>query len=139
MAKTELHNVWIALRASGLSYRKIARRIGVSRQTQAKWAIKFKDQIQAVKENEFESIKEQLRLVKKHRVVRLSGLLEKLENELEERDISDMPAPSLARIYISLLKAIRDEVEVDLSSKNTIDESLLPYLKIISQVAKISE
>ena len=61
MAKTELQNVWIALRASGLSYRKIARRIGVSAQTQVKWAEKFKDKIQTIKENELDFISEQLR------------------------------------------------------------------------------
>ena len=87
MAKTELQNVWIALRTSGLSYRKIAERIGVSQQTQVKWAKKLKDKIQLVKEKELEFLSEQLRLVKKHRIVRLSGLLEKLEGELEKRDI----------------------------------------------------
>ena len=54
MAKTELQNVWIALRATGLSYRKIAERIGVSQQTQVKWAKKLKDKIQLVKEKELE-------------------------------------------------------------------------------------
>ena len=52
MAKTELQNAWIALRAAGLSYSKIAKRIGVSAQTQVKWAAKFKDKIQAAKEKD---------------------------------------------------------------------------------------
>ena len=64
-----------------------------------KWAKKFKDKIQETRENELESIKEKLGLAKEHRVIRLSGLLDKLENELDERDISDMPAASLMRIY----------------------------------------
>ncbi len=137
MAKTELQNVWIALRATGLSYRRIAKRIGVSPQTQVKWAAKFKDKIQSVKEDELDFISEQLRLVKKHRIVRLSGLLEKLEGELEERDISDMPTASLARVYTSLMQTIRDEVEIGQSTDGSIDESLLPYLKIVSQIATI--
>jgi len=137
MAKTELQNVWIALRASGLSYRKIARRIGVSAQTQVKWAKKFKDKIQTIKENELDFISEQLRLVKKHRIVRLSGLLEKLEDELEGRDISDMPTASLLRVYISIMQTIRNEVEIEQSIDESIGESLLPYLEIVSQIAKI--
>ena len=137
MAKTELHNKWIALRACGLSYSKIAKRIGVCRQTQAKWEIKLKDQLQAAKEEELEFIKEQLRLARKNRLERLSGLLDKLEDDLEEQDISQMPMASKMRIYISLLKAIRDEVEINLSNENAIDESLLPYLEIVSKVGAI--
>jgi len=139
MAKTELHNVWIALRATGLSYRKIAKRIDVSRKTQAKWEVKLKDQIQSAKEKELEFIKEQLRLDKKHRIVRLSGLLDKLEDELEERDISDMPTASLMRIYTSLFKSIQSEVEENSSTSTAIDKSLLPYLEILSQIAEIRE
>ena len=137
MAKTELHDVWIALRACGLSYRKIARRIGVSRQTQVKWAKKFGDQLQSIKKNELEFIKEQLRLARKNRLERLSGLLDKLEDDLEEQDIAQMPMASKMRIYISLLKTIRDEAEVDLSNENAIDGSLLPYLEIVSKVGTI--
>ena len=137
MAKKELHNVWIALRATGLSYRKIAKRIGVSPQTQVKWEQKFGDKIQLIKNNELEFINEQLRLAKKNRLERLSGLLDKLEDDLEEQDISQMPMASKMRIYISLLKTIRDEAEVDLSNENAIDGSLLPYLEIVSKIGTI--
>ena len=136
MAKTELHNTWIALRATGLSYRKIARRIGISTRTQVKWAKKFKDEVQ---QKDLNFINEQLRMEKKHRLERLSGLLEKLEDELEKRNIADTPSVSLMRIYESLVKAIRDEVEKNSSEKTQIDDSLMRYYEIISQIAEIEE
>ena len=76
-------------------------------------------------------------ITKKNRLERLSGLLDKLEDDLEEQDISQMPMASKMRIYISLLKTIRDEAEVDLSNENAIDGSLLPYLEIVSKIGTI--
>ncbi len=139
MAKGELQNVWLALRATGLSYRKIAKRIGVSRITQAKWEAKFKDKLESLKSGELEFINDQLRLAKKHRLERLSGQLERLEDELDRRDISDIPTASLLRIFTSLVKAIQNEIEKNSSHDPEIDESMIPYLKIISRCGEFKE
>jgi len=134
MAKTELQNIWLALRSTGLSYSKIAKRIGVSVNTQLKWEAKLKDKLDSIKSENHQFINQQLRLNKSQRLERLSNQLDRLEAELDKRDISDISTPILLRIFTAIAKDIRTEIDDKSRNDKKIDESLNTYNKIIQQI-----
>jgi len=82
---------FIDLRAQGLSYDKIARDLEVSKQTLINWSKECATEIANLKAIEMESLQERYYLTKSKRVEFLGKALAAVQDELENRDLKQVP------------------------------------------------
>jgi len=135
MSKRDLHNKWMELRASGLSYDKISARLGVSKQTQIKWTRKYAQELERMKAEEHSAMIERLALTKKMRLAAMSALLDDIELELSKRDVAELPTPALIRLKLQTLSQVRSEVD-PLEVHATVDSSMTRWFEIVSKCVK---
>lgn len=98
---------FIELRAAGLSFDKIAKRLKVCKQTLIDWSKELEEEIANLKAVELEALYEKYFLLKENRLQTFGELLARLKAELEKRDFSDIPTDKLLDImgkYQALLK-----------------------------------
>jgi hypothetical protein len=98
---------FIELRAAGLSFDKITRRLKVCKQTLIDWSKELEEEIGNLKAIELEALYEKYFLLKENRIQSFGGLLARMSAELEKRDFSDIPTDKLLDIsgkYYTYLK-----------------------------------
>lgn len=100
----------ISLRAEGRSYASIAKEIKVSKQTAIDVARSNIDQIETLQGAELEALFEAKRINLEGRLEQLSTLQRRLLEEIERRDLSDLPTKDLINLYLSTSKTIKEEV-----------------------------
>lgn len=100
----------ITLRAQGFSYAKIAEEVKVSKQTAIDIARAEVEQIETLQATEMEALFEAHQINLKGRLEQLSTLQRRLLEEIENRDLSDLPTKDLINLYLSTSKNIKDEV-----------------------------
>lgn len=100
---------FIELRAKGMSFAKISEQIGVSKPTLIQWSKELEFEVSNLKAIEMEAFYEEYRLNREARIKRLSNQLNKLETEIDGRNLEDIPTSKLFDLYSSLLKTIKDE------------------------------
>ena len=93
---------FIELRVQGLSFDSIARELDVSKPTLIQWHREFEREIANLKFLRFESLMEQYGLMKQRRVETMGQLLKRATEELEGRDLSELPAKQLVEMVTSL-------------------------------------
>lgn len=137
MAKTsEIKEKFIELRARGYSYEKISDQIGVSKPTLVKWNRDFSVQIEQMESDEMYALCERFRVARQHRVERFSTLLDRIDEQLANRNLSDVDTDRLVRLFIRVMDAIRREVEpsrMELTGKVAIEDPLERWEAIIRQ------
>ena len=86
---------FLELRAQGKSLRKIEHEIGTGRRTLAKWESEFKEELENLKAVELDALQEEYLLTKQARLELLGAQFKRLKEELETRDLSDIPTTKL--------------------------------------------
>jgi len=110
MAKDlETKQRFIELRASGWSYDKIARELGVSKVTLIQWSKGLEHEIANLKAIELESLLEQYYLSRVKRIELLGEKLRALKNELETRDLKDVSTDRLVTLFLKLYELAKAE------------------------------
>lgn len=113
----------IEMRAKGYSYDKIAKELGKAKQTLIDWAKELEEEIRNLRAVELEALYESFSILKENRLKNLGNLLSKVRNEIEERDLSDVPTDKLLALYIKLNEAVSNEmVEPKFMSSEDIDK-----------------
>jgi len=82
---------FLELRAQGKSLRAIEKEIGTGRQTLATWEHECKGELKNMQAIEFEALREEYSLTTRARLELLGGQLRRMREELEKRDLSDIP------------------------------------------------
>lgn len=111
--KTDQKLRFVELRASGHSYAAIAKDLHVSKATLANWNKELETEIASAKAIELEALLEEFYLLKEGRIRLLGGLLQRLREELESRDLSDISTDKLVDLTLRTygeLEAERVEV-----------------------------
>ena len=104
---------YVQLRAKGLSYAKIARRLGVAKSTLANWNGELEVEVASARAMELEALQEQFFLHKEGRIRLLGEQLLRLRAELARRDLADVPTDKLLELLLKHHAALREEfVEV---------------------------
>ncbi len=113
MKDNETKKQFIELRASGLSFAKIAEQLSVSKQTLINWSqeSETKLSIANLRAIEFESLQEQFFVGKQKRIELLGGKLNALIAETEKRDLSEIPTEKLFLLIERYAKTLREESE----------------------------
>lgn len=112
MAVTEKVRLRILeLRAEGLSYAKIAEEASVSKQTAVDIVKANIDQVTTLQAVEMEAFLDTSRINYRGRVKQLSDLHNRLREEIERRDLSDIPTDKLINLYLKTSDSLKGEVK----------------------------
>lgn len=103
---------FLALRARGKSLRTIEKEIGTGRSTLAKWESESKEELENLQAMEFEVMREAYSLTTQARIERFGRQLQRVMEELEKRDLSDIKTPQLVDLAIKLDTKLREEVPI---------------------------
>lgn len=124
MADTEIKKKFIQLRAKGLSFEKIAKELGKSKQTLINWSRYHKEEIANLKAMELEALQEEHYLSIKARLQSQAIIYNKLREEAESRDFSDVPTGKLLDLMAKYDKRLSEEhIEPDFQSLEEVELS----------------
>lgn len=134
MKDNETKQKFIELRAKGLSFDKISNELNVSKQTLINWQSEFVEEIDNLKSMELEALYEQFYLQKQDRIERFGKLLDRLHNEIENRDLKEMDTYKLIDLYLK----VYSNAIAELTTLNFKDEQDIEINKLARQNSKNS-
>jgi hypothetical protein len=107
--RTEEKNKFIDLRARGYSYSKIAEELEVSKATLTLWDRELKEEINKLKALQLDELYTKYFMLKEARVSQLGSTLEKINAQLDTRDLSDLPDDKLLDFKIKYMQELKEE------------------------------
>lgn len=110
MELLETKERFIELRAKGWSFDKIAKEIGKAKQTLIDWSKDLQDDIANRKALELETLYESYYLLKENRLQTFGVMLTKIKDEVERRDLSDVPTDKLLELLLKYNSQVREEI-----------------------------
>lgn len=123
VGKTELKHEFIELRAKGYSYRKIAKKLGVSIGTLSSWRQELEGEIATLKAEELDALYERYYMTKQKKITQLGRQLKHIQKELRSRDYSDIPTEKLLDMELKVYQALEEEkVDIRPLSSQEIEE-----------------
>ena len=118
--KHELKQKFIEMRAKDISYNKISKQLGVSKQTLINWSKEFNIEISNLKAIEHESLIERYRLKEESSFKQLSDFISKIEEELGRRELKDVPTEKIFNMYCKHISVLQKR-SFNLEFKETKD------------------
>ena len=106
MKDAEIQQRFILLRSQGLSFRRIAEELKVSKPTLIQWSRLYQFEIQNLRALETEALAEQSFTSRRARWEQIAADLRRVEAELANRDFKDVPTARL----LTLAARLRSEV-----------------------------
>ena len=100
MSPIEVREKFIELRARGYSYEKISQELGKAKQTLIDWGKELSEEISSRKALELEALYERHHLQKEAKLQAYGSLLQRISSELEQRDLSEVPAGKLIELWL---------------------------------------
>jgi transcriptional regulator len=114
---------FIELRAKGFSFDRIAKELKTSKQTLIDWSKELQDEIANRKALELEALYESFYLLKEYRLKNFGNLLNKIEKELQARDLSDVATDKLLELFLKYNSQLKEEiVEPTFRSSQELEE-----------------
>jgi len=115
---------FIEMRAKGCSFDKIAKELGKAKQTLIDWSKELQDEIANRKALELEALYETYYLQRENRLQTFGAMLTKIKEEVESRDLSDVPTDKLLDLFLKYNNQIREEIVEPIykSSQELIEE-----------------
>jgi transposase len=107
---------FIELRAKGVSFSKIAKRLEVSKTTLIEWGKEFESEIINLKAMELEELQEMFYVQKQKRIELFGSQLSLILKELEKRDFTSIPTDKLIELKMKYLDFLKKE-EMDMTLK----------------------
>ena len=101
---------FIELRAKGWSFDKIAKEIGKAKQTLIDWSKELQDEIANSKAIELEARYESNYLMRESRLQTFGAMLTKIKEEVERRDLSDVPTDKLLELLLKYNSQVKEEI-----------------------------
>ena len=107
---------FIDLRATGHSFNKITKKLKVSKSTLIEWSRELSDEINNAKALVLESIREEYLLGHEHRIRIMGAKLNKITQEIFQRDLSDVPTWRLFEIERKMIDQIaKNDIKIEFS------------------------
>jgi transcriptional regulator with XRE-family HTH domain len=103
----EVRRRFIALRAQDISLAKIAKELGVSRQTLANWERDHEEEIWRAHTLELDALAEEYSMRRLGRIELIGTSLRRVKEELERRDLSDVPTVKLFEWELKLIDELK--------------------------------
>lgn len=109
MKPIEVKHEFIELRAKGLSYDKIAKKLKISKSTCIAWNEELKEEISKIKNMELEALYQTYGMKKEARIKSLGETLNKVNEALKEADFKEVPAEKLLNFKLKYSEALLKE------------------------------
>jgi predicted ArsR family transcriptional regulator len=109
MRNTKQTAQFIQLRAGGRSFDVIAKELQVSKQTAINWSKELEEEIATRRAVELEALYEEYKLTKEGRLQRIGSLLNRLQAEVERRDLSEVPTEKLIALFLKTAEQAEKE------------------------------
>jgi intein-encoded DNA endonuclease-like protein len=100
----------IELRAEGVSYSDIAQQLTIAKQTAVNIAKENIDEIGTLRAIEVEATFKAQRINRDGRIAQLSQLHQRLREEIERRDLSELPTKDLVALFLKTSDSLKGEV-----------------------------
>lgn len=100
----------IELRAEGLSYANIAKEMSIAKQTAVDIVRDNIEEVATLQAVEMEALIDAERINQKGRIEQLSTLHTRLREEIEQRDLSELPTEKLINLYLKTSETLKGEV-----------------------------
>lgn len=110
MGDLEVKEKFIELRAKGWTFDKIAKELHKRKATLIDWSKELESEIANRKAIELELLYEKHYLLKEQRIEKLGNLLNKIINEIENRNLKDIPTNKLFDLFLKYNKEIKEEM-----------------------------
>ncbi|MEI7733637.1 MAG: hypothetical protein WCO56_28995 [Verrucomicrobiota bacterium] len=109
---TDQENIarFILMRSQGMSFNNIVVQLGISKPTLIKWSRQYQFEIQNLRATETEAMAERIFGQRHQRWEALARQLKRLEEEIEKRDLEEIPASRLHDIAARLRAEINQQV-----------------------------
>lgn len=121
------------MRAKGVSFDKIAKKLNIAKSTLVEWSKTYLMEIENLKAIELEALQEQFYLTKKARIEILGEQVKRLKKELEGRNLSDIPTDKLLDIFNKMLNQLKqEEIEVKFKGEGDSLEDLIASTSIVT-------
>ena len=139
MKELEDRKRFIELRATCKSLTKIAKEIGVSRQTLANWERAHEEEIGSLHAMELDALEEDYWMKRLGHIELIGTSLRHVKEELEQRDLSDVPTAKLFELELKLIAELKQlfsrapvmsemEVEDRMRLRDSIEFPATPYM-----------
>ncbi len=107
--KAEQQAEFIELRAKGLSLSKIAKRLGVAKQTVCNWNAELEEEVATLKAFELEALQERYYLLKEARIKLLGEQLGRINKEILSRPLGSVETAKLLDLQLRYYSELRAE------------------------------
>ena len=139
MKTTEKKAEFIALRAEGYSYSKIAEKLHISKSTCTKWEKSLQAKIRTAKGERLEDLYSLYRLGKEAYIQKLGEQLKRIDTALEKKDFSEVPTEKLLRLKLEYeeklqQQRIETEEEAELFTEHSTEEMLEAVLLLYTKI-----
>ena len=111
MRDQQTREQFIRLRGEGRSFRDIAEELGVSKTTLLDWSKEFAQEIANLREMERDALRRQYGVAVEARIRALGQTLRRMIQEIERRDVTDVPTSDLLALVLKYEHALRAESE----------------------------
>ncbi len=112
---------FIKLRANGLSYDKIIKEMGKAKATLLKWGRELQEEISTARSIELESMYEEYGLLREQRLRFHGQTLQRIREEIESRELSEVPTPRLMELYLKQ----ESQMSLDLEKLSFLDNETM--------------
>lgn len=109
MEDLETKERFIELRAKGLSFDKIAQELKVSKQTLINWSKELSLEISNLRAVELETLQEKYYALKEKRIELFGEKLKVIKEELDKRDLKDVPTDKLFDLLMKYATSLKQE------------------------------
>lgn len=109
----------IELRAGGASYASIAKELSIAKQTAVDILREKPEEIATLRAIELEALYETERVSNRGRIEQLSALHTRLRQEIEGRDLADVPTEKLIALYLKTSDTLKGEVTAPVIQSTT--------------------
>lgn len=109
MKSQETKTEFIKLRASGKSFDYIAKELNISKSTCSSWEKELKDGIAELKQEQLNELYDAYYMTKEARIKKLGGVLDKIDDTLEQADFTEVPLEKLLDYKLKYTEALKAE------------------------------
>ena len=109
MKNQETKEKFVELRAKGLSFDRIAAELETSKQTLINWAKELENEIGNLKKVELEALQEKYFMLKSQRIELFGEKLKTIKDELDKRNLSDIPTDKLFDLFMKCFHQLNEE------------------------------
>ncbi|MZR29624.1 helix-turn-helix domain-containing protein [Sneathiella litorea] len=123
LGREEKKSLFVHMRATGKSYSQIADKLGVSKSALSNWNAELEEEVASARAIELDALHEEFFMSKERRINLLGEQLKRINAELFDRKMEDIPTDKLFTLHMQYAMALKEEfIETRPLPENEIQE-----------------